>query len=60
MLPLERNTYLAVASINMHNIYLDTQLRTIYIDIRIVKIDKGKDMGRSQEYKKMHFSLIFF
>ena len=44
----------------MHNIYLDTELRTIiYIDISIVKIDKGKDMGRSQEYKKCIFHLYY-
>ena len=44
MLPFRRNEYLAVSSINIHGIYLNTQLRTIYIDINIVKIDKGKDM----------------
>ena len=52
MLPLERNNYLAVASIDMHDIHLNTQIRTIYIDISIVKVNKGKDMGRSREYKK--------
>ena len=45
VLPLERNAFLVVASINIHNIYLDTQLRTINTDINIVKIDKGKDIG---------------
>ena len=36
--------YLAVSSISMHGIYSNTQLRTIYIDINIVEIDKGKDI----------------
>ena len=41
---LRRDDYLAVSSIDMQGIYLNTQLRTIYIDINIVEIDKGKDM----------------
>ena len=51
---------MAVASINMHIIHLNTQLITIYIDISIVKIDEGKDMGRSSQYKKciFHFYIL--
>ena len=44
VLPLRRDDYLAVSNINMHGIYLNTQLRTIYIDITIEERDKGKDM----------------
>ena len=44
VLPLKWDCYLAVSSINLHNIYLNTQLRTIYINIDIIKKDKGKDM----------------
>ena len=44
VLPLRRDDYLGVSSIDMHGIYLNTQLRTIYIDINIVEIDKGEDM----------------
>ena len=42
MRPLRRDYYLAVSSINMIGMYSNTQLRTIYIDINIVDIDKGK------------------
>ena len=55
MLPFERNNYSPVDSIDMHNIYLNTQLRTISTDISIVKIDIGKDMGQSPEYQKCIF-----
>ena len=41
---MRKRDYLAVTSIGMHGIYLDTQLSNIYIDINIVEIDKGKDM----------------
>ena len=44
VLPLGSNNYFAVCSINMHDIYLNTQLITIFIDISIVKIDQGIDM----------------
>ena len=44
VLHLGRNNYFPVFSINMHIIYQNTQIITIYIDISIVKIDKGKDM----------------
>ena len=44
VLPLGSNNYFAVCSINMHDIYLNTQLITIFSDISIVKIDKGIDM----------------
>ena len=44
MLPLGTNKYVAVCSINMHDIYLNTQLITIFIDIGIVNIDKGIDI----------------
>ena len=43
--PLRRDDYLAVSSINIHNIYSNTQLGTIYIDINIVDADKGKAMS---------------
>ena len=39
---LRRDYYLAVSSINTIGMYSNTQLRTIYIDINIVDIDKGK------------------
>ena len=41
---MRRDDYLAVSSINMIGMYSNTQLRTIYIDIHIVDIDKGKAM----------------
>ena len=44
VLALRRDGYLAVRNIDMHSIYLNTQLKTIYIDINIVEIDKGKDI----------------
>ena len=44
VLPLGSNNYFAVFSINMRDIYLNTQLITIFNDISIVKIDKGIDM----------------
>ena len=50
MRPLRRDDYLAVSSTNMHDIYSNTQLRTIYIDINIVDMDKGK---------AKYFSLLF-
>ena len=59
VLPLRRGDYVGVSIIYIHDIYLNTQLKIIYIDIDIVKIEKGKDMLRRREYKKMHFSLLF-
>ena len=44
MRPLRRDDYLAVSSIDMIGMYSNTQLRTIYIDINIIDIDKGKAM----------------
>ena len=44
MPPLRRDDYLAVSSTNMHDIYSNTQIKNIYIDINIVDIDKGKAM----------------
>ena len=43
-LSLRRANFLAVSSVNIHDIYLNTQLRTLYIDIHIVKIYAGSDM----------------
>ena len=42
--PLRRDGYLAVSSINIHIIYSNIQLRTIYININIVDIDNVKAM----------------
>ena len=42
MLPLKWASYLDVSSIILHNTYLDTQSIITYIDIDIIKIDKGK------------------
>ena len=44
MLPLRSDDSLAVSSVNIHDIYLNTQLRTLYIDINIVEIYAGSDM----------------
>ena len=44
MRPLRRDDYLAVSSTNMIGMYSNTQLRTIYIDINIIDIYKGKTM----------------
>ena len=44
MLSLMRDDYLAVSNTNIHDIYLNTQLRSIYIDISIVEIDTWTDM----------------
>ena len=44
VLPLKWACYLAVSTINMHDTYLDTQLLITYIDINIIKKDKGKYM----------------
>ena len=44
VLPLKWDCHLAVSSINLRNIFLNTQLGTIYINIDIIKIDKGKDI----------------
>ena len=44
VLSLRRDNFLAVSSVNIHDIYLNTQLRTLYIDINIVKIYAGSDM----------------
>ena len=41
---LRGDDYLAVSSNNMIGMYSNTQLRTIYIDINVVDIDKGKAM----------------
>ena len=35
---------LAVGGVSIHDIYLNTQLRTLYIDINIVEIYAGSDM----------------
>ena len=46
VLPLRRDDSLVVSSVNKHDIYLNTQLRTIciYIDINIVEIYAGTDI----------------
>ena len=61
MPPLRRDDYLAVSIIYMHGIYLDTQLRTIYMYINFVEIDEGKDMiVMKLRIRKMLFSLLLF
>ena len=44
MLSLRRDYSLVVSSINIHDTYLDTQLRYVYIDISIIEIDAQTDM----------------
>ena len=44
----------------MIGMYSNTQLRTIYIDINIVDIEKGKAIMMKLRIRKMHFSLLFF
>ena len=44
VLSLRRDNFLAVSSVNIHDIYLNIQLRTLYIDMNIVKIYAGSDM----------------
>ena len=41
-----RDDYLAVSSTNIHDIYSNTQIRIIYIDISIIEIDARTDMGQ--------------
>ena len=55
MLPLGRDDYLVVGSINIHDIYLDTQLRTIYSDINIVEIYPGTNIAY---YKGLSFNIF--
>ena len=59
VLPLKWDCYLAVGSINLHNIYLNTQLRTIYINIDIIKKIKGKTCDEAENTKKIVFTFIF-
>ena len=44
MHPLRRDDSLVVRCANIHDIYFNTQLRTIYIDITILEIYAGTDM----------------
>ena len=44
VLPLRRDDSLVVISVPIHDIYLSTQLRTIYIGITIVEIYPWTDM----------------
>ena len=44
LLPLRMDGNLAVSSINIHDIYLNTQLKNLYIDINIVEIYAEIDM----------------
>ena len=59
VLSLKRDNFLAVDSVNIHDIYLNTQLRTLYIDINIVKLSVGSDMLPSCEFKKRIFHFYF-
>ena len=43
----------------MHGIYLNTQLKTIYIDINIVEIDKGKTCDEAENKKNAFYTFIF-
>ena len=43
-LPLKWACSLAVSSINLHDMFLNTQLIITYIDINIIKIDRRKNM----------------
>ena len=43
-LSLRRDDSLAASSFNIHYIYLNIQLRALYIDISIVEIYAGSDM----------------
>ena len=61
LISLRRDYYLAVSSTNIHDTYLNTQLRSIYIDISIVEIDAQTDKYVTKpRIQKMHFSLLFF
>ena len=59
MVSLRRDDSLAVSSDNMHDIYLNTQLRTLYIDINIVEVYAGSDMRQSREFKNSIFHFYF-
>ena len=59
LLSLSRDYYLAVSSTNIHDTYLNTQLRSIYIDISIVEIDAQTDNVTRLRIQKLHFSLFF-
>ena len=54
MPPFRRDDYFAAGIINMYDICKHTQLRTIYIGIDIIKIDKGED-----KFKKCLFHFYF-
>ena len=59
MLSLRRDDSLAVSSGNIHDIYLNTQLRTLYIDINIVEVYVGSDMRPSRKFKNSIFHFYF-
>ena len=44
VLSLRRDFFLVVRSTNIHDTYLNTQLRYVYIDISIIEIDAQTDM----------------
>ena len=52
---------MAVSSTKIHDTYLTTQLRSIYIDISIVEINAQTDLYLTHpRIQKKHFSLLFF
>ena len=44
VLSLTRDYFLVVSSTNIHDTYLNTQLRYVYINISIIEIDAQTDM----------------
>ena len=44
VLSLRMDYFLVVSSTNIHDTYLNTQLRYVYIDISIIEIDAQTDM----------------
>ena len=59
VLSMRRDDFLAVGSVNIHDIYLNTQLRTLYIDINIVEIYALSDMLPSCEFKNSIITFMF-
>ena len=44
VLPLRRDDSLAISSVSIHDIYFNTQFKTLYIDINVVEIYAVSDM----------------
>ena len=59
VLSLRRDYFLVVSSTNIHDTYLDTQLRYVYIAISIIEIDAQTDIDKGENSKNAFFTFIF-